>query len=157
MADNDRANRAGQEATERRRRQDGEMGKRLHLQVPEEVRAKLAAEGRTPRWINDTGSRIVDLTTRDDYDKVEGVEPVKVDVDKEGRPVFAHLYSKRNDFIAEDEAKADQRRRDVEAGMAKGKVPGQAGGEGRQIEGAMGAPVYVDPATKIGRANQVLE
>jgi hypothetical protein len=41
--------------------------------------------------------------------------------------------------------------------MVKGKLPGQAGGEGQQIQGQMGAPVYVDEATKIGRANQVLE
>lgn len=157
MAINERADRVAHEATERRRRQDGEMGKRLHLGIPEEVRAKLAAEGRTPRWINDTGSRVADLTTRDDYDPVEGVDPVKVDVDKEGKPVFAKLYSKRNDFIAEDQAKADKRRREVEAGMVKGHAPGQPGGEGRQIEGAMGAPIYVDPATKIGRANQVIE
>lgn len=157
MASNDRANRAANEASERRRRQDGEMGKRLHLDIPEEVRAKLAAEGRTPRWINDTGSRVADLTTRDDYDPVEGVDPVKVDVDKEGKPIYAKLFSKRNDFIAEDQAKAEQRRREIEAGMVKGKVPGQAGAEGSQFQGQMGAPVYVDPATKIGRANQVLD
>jgi len=157
VAATDRADRVAQVATERRRRQDGEMGVRFHLEIPEEVRAKLAAEGRTPRWINDTGSRIADLTTRDDYDPVEGVEPVKVDVDKEGKPIYARLFSKRNDFIAEDRAKADQRRREIEAGMAKGRVPGVPGGEGQQVTGAMGAPVYVDPSTKIGRANQLLD
>jgi hypothetical protein len=107
--------------------------------------------------VNDRGSRVADLTNRDDYDPVDGVEPVKVDTDVDGKPVYARLFSKRNDFIEEDRRKADARRREVEAGMAKGKLPGQAGGEGQQIQGQMGAPVYVDEATKIGRANQVIE
>jgi hypothetical protein len=152
-----RADRAAQVATERRRRDDLNELPRLKLAIPDEVRAKLAAEGRTPRWVNDRGSRVADLTNRDDYDPVDGVEPVKVDTDVDGKPVYARLFSKRNDFIEDDRKKADARRREVEAGMVKGKLPGQAGGEGQQIQGQMGAPVYVDEATKIGRANQVLE
>jgi hypothetical protein len=154
MAVNERADRAAHEATQRRRRQDGEMGHRFHLAIPEEVRAKLEANGLSPRWVNDTGSRVADLTIRDDYDVVDGVDPVKVDVDKEGKPVFARLLAKRADFIAEDQSKADERRREVEAGMVRGKVPGHGG---QQFQGQMGAPVYVDKATKIGRANQVLD
>jgi hypothetical protein len=152
----DRADRAGQVAAERRRRVDGEVTKRLNLAIPEEVRARLAAEGRTPRWVNDTGSRVADLTTRDDYDPVEGVEPVKVDTDKDGKPVYARLFAKPTDFIEQDRAVADKRRREVEAGMHKGAIPGQSG-EVQQIQGQMGAPVYVDPNSKIGRANQVLD
>jgi hypothetical protein len=152
-----RADRASQVASERRRRTDNTGLPRLKLGIPEEVRAKLAAEGRTPRWVNDTGSRVADLTERDDYDPVEGVEPVKVDTDADGKPVYARLFSKRNDFIEEDRAKAEERRKEVEAGMVKGKLPGHAGAEGQQVTGAMGAPVYVDSSTKIGRANQVLE
>lgn len=152
----DRVDRATEVSAERRRRQDGEMGMRLNLVIPEEIRARLAAQGRTPRWVNDTGSRIADLTIRDDYDPVEGVDPVKVGTGDDGKPVYAKLFSKRNDFLAEDQSKADARRREVEAGMVKGLVPNQAGGA-RQLEGQMGAPVYVDEASKVGRANQVLE
>lgn len=152
----ERADRATQVSAERRRRDDLSGAPRLKLAIPEETRAKLAAEGRTPRWVNDTGSRVADLTQRDDYDPVEGVDPVKVDT-IDGKPVYAKLYSKRSDFMAEDQAKADIRRREVEAGMHKGKVPGENGAEGQQLQGQMGAPVYVDPASKIGRANQVLE
>jgi hypothetical protein len=145
-------NRATEVAAERRRRDDANLGPKLKLAIPDEVRDRLAAEGRTPRWVNDSGSRISDLTTRDDYDHVDGIDPVKVDVDDEGKPVFAHLLSKRNDFIAEDRAKVDQRRRQAEAGMLKGKSP-----TGQPLEGQMGATTFVDPASKIGRANQVLE
>lgn len=150
--DFDQPTRAAAVAAERRRRDDATLGPKLKLAIPDEVRDQLAAEGRTARWVNDSGSRIADLTLRDDYDPVEGVEPVKVDVDDEGRPVFAHLLSKRNDFIAEDRAKLDKRRKDAEAGMLRGKSP-----TGQPLEGRMGATTFVDPASKIGRANQVLE
>lgn len=152
----DRKDRAGQVATERRRRNGMSGAPRLKLAIPEHVRDELAAQGRTPRWINDTGNRIADLTTRDDYDKVEGVEPVKVGIGDDGKPLFAHLYAKRNDFIAEDRLKSDKRRLDTEAGMMRGKVP-VPGAEAQPMQGQMGAPTYVDSASKIGRANQVLE
>jgi hypothetical protein len=151
MPDN-RADRASEVAAQRRRRDDLSGAPRLKLEIPEKVRTRLAAEGRAPRWINDTGNRIADLTTRDDYDKVEGVDPVKVGTDGDGKPIFAHLYSKPNEFVEEDRAKADERRRNVEASRFGGdKNPAQP------AAGQMGAETYVDPATKIGRRNQVLE
>lgn len=153
----ERADRASQERRERRRRDDITGLPRLKLAIPEEVRARLAAEGRTPRWVNDTGSRVADLTTRDDYDPVEGVDPVQVGATDDGKPIYAKLFSKRDDFIAEDRAKAEDQRKAVEAGMHKGKIPGRSGGEGQALQGQMGAPVYVDEASKIGRANQVLD
>jgi hypothetical protein len=73
----DRANRAAEVSAERRRRNDLSGAPRLKLAIPDHIRDKLAAEGRTPRWVNDTGSRIADLTIRDDYDPVEGVDPAK--------------------------------------------------------------------------------
>lgn len=150
MDEYQRPDRAEEVAVERRRRDGEGLAPRLKLHIPDSVRAKLAAEGRTPRWVNDVHNRIADLTTRDDYDHVEGVEPVKVD-SIDGNPVYAVLLAKRNDFIAEDRSKADQRRREVEAARFKPREDAQP------IEGQMGAPIYTDPASKIGRANQVLE
>jgi hypothetical protein len=151
MAEHQRPDRAGEVAVERRRRDGQGLTPRLKLHIPDHIRDQLAAEGRTPRWVNDTNNRIADLTTRDDYDAVEGVEPVKVGTDAEGQPLFAHLLAKRTDFLTEDRAKADQRRREVEAARFTPRDDSQP------IEGQMGAPTYIDPATKIGRANQVLE
>lgn len=148
----DRADRASQVATERRRRDDLSGSPRQKLAIPEHVRAKLEAEGLTPRWVNDEGNRIADLTERDDYDKVEGVEPVKVGTGDDNKPVFAHLLAKRTDFLVEDRRKADQRRRDVEASRF-----GSSQQAAQPNAGKMGAATYVDPASKIGRANQVLE
>jgi len=149
MAEELRLTRADEVAAQRRRRDDATLGPKLKLAIPDEVRARLAAEGRTARWVNDSGSRVLDLTTRDDYDKVEGVDPVKVDVDAEGQPVFAHLLAKRNDFIAEDRSKQERRRKNAEAGMIRGRAP-----TGQPLEGQLGATPYADSANKIGR-NQV--
>jgi hypothetical protein len=146
----DRADRASQVSAERRRRNDLSGAPKLKLAIPEHVRARLAAEGRTPRWVNDIGSRIADLTIRDDYDPVDGVDPVKVDF-IDGQTVYAKLLSKPNDLIAEDRAIAEEQRKAVEAGVHK------AAAEGHQSQGQMGAPVYVDSASKIGRANQVID
>lgn len=148
----DRTDRAGEVAAQRRRRDGEGISHRLKLAVPEQVRAELTAQGRTPRWVNDTGNRISDLTTRDDYDKVEGVDPVKVGTGEGGKPIYAHLLSKRDDFIAEDRRKLDQRRRETEAARfgSKEKPPEPNAGQ-------MGAPTYVDSETKIGRRNEVLE
>jgi hypothetical protein len=156
MDTRERPERASQVAAERRRRDGSSLGHRLKLEVPEEVREQLAAEGRTPRWVNDVHNRIADLTTRDDYDRVDGVEPVKVDTDASGQPVYAYLLAKRNDFIAEDRKSIDQRRRETEAGMLKGKVP-VPGADAQPMQGQLGATTYVDSASKIGRANQVLD
>jgi hypothetical protein len=151
MDEYQRPDRAEEVAAQRRRRDGEGLSPRLKLHIPDHIRDKLAAEGRTPRWVNDVNNRIADLTTRDDYDPVEGVEPVKVGTDDENKPVFAHLLAKRTDFLNEDRAKSDKRRREVEAARFTPRDNAQP------IEGQMGAPTYVDPATKISRANQVLE
>ncbi len=153
----DRQGRIEEVATERRRRDESTLGIRVKLAIPEDVQARLKAEGRTVRWANDEGNRIADLTVRDDYDKVAGVEPVPIGTTKEGKPIMAHLLSKPTAFIAEDREKADKRRRDMEAGMLKGHVPGADGAQATPVQGQMGAQTYVARETKIGRGNQIIE
>lgn len=145
------------EAQARRRRDDTNFHQSQKLAIPEEIQAKLEAEGRTPRWANDEGNRIHRLTVLDDYDKVEGVEPVPVGTDESGKPILAHLLSKPNEFIAEDRAKQDERRKDVERAMVKGRVPTAPGSEPAPLAGQMGAETYVDASTSIGRGNQIIE
>lgn len=142
---------------ERRRRDDTVFQQTKKLEIPEEVAAQLKAEGRTPRWANDEHNRIHNLTVKDDYDLVEGVAPVPVGTDESGKPILAHLLSKPDAFIAEDRAKAETRRTDVERAMVKGKVPAAPGAEAMPAQGAMGAEIYVDKATNIGRGNQIIE
>lgn len=156
----ERTERIQGEQQERRRRNDTTLdGSRAkNLFIPEEVKARLAAEGKTPRWVNDVSGRIRHLTVNDDYDKVEGVEPVPVVINKKtGETVKAHLLAKRTDFIAEDRDRADQRRRDVEQGMMRGRVPTSPGGESAPVQGVAGAEAYALSSNKIGRENQIIE
>lgn len=153
-----RTERKTEEAAQRRRRADGtidgNLSKRLH--IPENVEARLKADGLTPRWVNDEGNRIFNLTERDDYDAVAGVEPVPVGTSKDGKPIMAHLLAKRNDFILEDRAKAEQRRRETEQGMVGGRIP-TPDGNSAPVRGVAGAAAYVDRASSIGRGNQIIE
>lgn len=158
--DRTRTERSQEERQERRRRRDGTLdaSQNKRLAIPEEIEAELKAKGLTPRWVNDEGNRVHNLTTRDDYDKVDGVKPVRVGTSKDtGKPILAHLYAKRTDFIEEDRAKADESRREAERAMLRGKVPTGPGGESAPVQGQMGAETYVDSASKIGRENRIIE
>jgi hypothetical protein len=152
-----RQGRKDEVAVERRRRDDTLAIQAQRLPIPPEIQAKLQAEGRTPRWVNDTGNRMYRFTKQDDYDKVEGVEPVPVGVDETGKPILAHLLSKPQEFIREDQARMDAKRQEVERGMLKGRVPGKPGQEAAPVAGVGGAEIYVDKAASIGRGNQIIE
>lgn len=125
-----RADRKTEVAQERRRRDDTSIdgGQRLNLAIPPAIKAKLDAQGLTPRWVNDTGNRIEQLTIHDDYDRVEDVEPVTVDIDRSnGVTAKAYLLAKRTDFLAEDAAKRDAKRREAEAAMLDPNAVGARG------------------------------
>jgi hypothetical protein len=141
-----RADRQTEERQQRRRRSDTTLdgGQSLKLAIPPEVEARLKAQGRTPRWVNDDGNRMHNLTVRDDYDKVDGVKPVVVGKDKDGRPIKAHLCSKPAAFIAEDEEKRDAGRRELERALLRGKNPENAGNDS----------FYADPANQIQRGER---
>lgn len=143
-----RADRQTEERTERRRRNDVTLdgGQRLKLAIPPEVAERLNREGRTPRWINDEGNRMHNLTVLDDYDKVAGVDPVPVGT-KDGKPILAHLCSKPTRYIQEDRAKREAVRQETERALLRGKVPGDpsTGQDDRY------SSQYVDEASKFQR------
>jgi hypothetical protein len=116
------------EVRQERRRRSGDTldaGQARKLAIPADIEAKLAAQGRSTRWVNDVGSRIEDLTVRDDWDKVEGVAPRPVVIDKaKGVTADAVLLSKPIAFIEEDRAKKEARRREAEKAALKGNIPG---------------------------------
>lgn len=135
-----------------------------HLAIPDEIKAQLSAEGWRPRWVNDERGRIERLTTKDDYQKVPGVDPVRVDTNKDGEPVFAHLLAKPETFFQEDQRARDARRVQVEQAMVKGKVPsiaktadGVAVGDPAPVQGQLGAEIYVPDGNAIQRDKRVLE
>jgi hypothetical protein len=144
----ERADRATEEATQRRRRDDTTLdgAQRLKLAIPEDVAAQLKDEGREPRWINDEGNRLHNLTKLDDYDRVDGVAARVVGTTKEGKPIKAYLCSKPKAFLAEDRAKAERPRVEFERALERGKNPNDpfAGDDS----------FYPDPANKISRGAQ---
>jgi hypothetical protein len=153
----ERQGRAVAEAARRRRRGDETISAAKRLPIPPEVQAWADAKGMSLRWVNDEGNRIVQLTQQDDYDKVDGVEPVPVVVDrKNGTTVKAHLLAKRKDFIAEDRADREQRRRDQEKAMVQGATP-DAGQNPENPRPAQMSQTYVARGTSISRGNQILE
>lgn len=157
--DRKRAPRQEQEATQRRRRNDGNIDRvaEAKLYIPDEAQDWLKKEGRTPRWVNDEKGRIQRLTTKDDYDRVPDVAPVQVGTNPDGSPLFAHLLAKKTEFIREDQVAADRRRTSTEKAMLQGKVPNKAGEEATPVQGQMGAEVYADKANAIGRENRIIE
>lgn len=142
---------------ERRRRNDTTLdaGQALKLAIPPEIEAKLAEQGRTARWANNVGNRIHRLTVLDDWDKVEGVDPQPVVVDRaKGTIADAILLSKPKEFMDEDRRKKDAVRRQMEDGMLKGAVPNAGNGETPAT--TLPENFYADKANKIERANQLL-
>lgn len=141
----ERTDRITEEAAQRRRRNDTTIdgSQRLKLAIPEEVAQRLKAEGREPRWVNDEGNRMHQLTKLDDYDRVDGVEARVVGTTKEGKPIKAYLCSKPKAFIEEDRAKADAPRVEFEKALERGKNPNDP------IAGD--ASFYADEANSIRR------
>jgi hypothetical protein len=156
MADEQRQGRAQQVATERRRRGNSEMRAASRLPIPEEVAKRLKADGLSPRWVNDTGNRMHQLTVQDDYNPVEGVEPVPVGTDPHtGKPILAHLLAKRADFIQEDRQERAKVRDNTEQSLLRGEVTGGADPDNPRPAGP--SPTYVAKGTNISRGNQILE
>lgn len=110
-------------AEERRRRQPGTLdrGQQLKLSVPAEIEAKYPDY--VFRWVNDSGNRVHDLTVRDDYDKVDGVDPRPVGTDDLGKPIFAHLCKKKRDFFEHDQREKLQAIKDREEALMRKPDP----------------------------------
>lgn len=144
----ERADRITEETTERRRRNDSTIdgSQRLKLAIPPEVEARLKAEGRIPRWVNDEGNRMHNLTKLDDYDRVDGVPARVVGTTKEGKPIKAYLCSKPKAFVDDDRRKADAPRVEFEKALERGKNPNDP------ITG--NSSFYADAANSISRGGR---
>lgn len=120
-----REDRKTEEATQRRRRDNNTIDgtQRKKLSISPEVEARLKAEGRTPRWAVKDSARMQQLTQQDDYDPVEGVDPVPTRSLADGSGVEMILLSKPTDFIEDDRAKAEKVRKGTERDMLRGNIP----------------------------------
>lgn len=156
MSDDRSQGRAAQEAQRRRRRSDEALAATKRLPIPPEIEADLKAKGLMPRWVNDQSNRIHRFTKQDDYDVVEGVDPVPVGTGEDGKPILAHLLAKPQSFVQEDQDNADARRKATEEALFRSADAADAAGAGSNPNPAT-VRRYVDPGSKIGRANQVLD
>jgi hypothetical protein len=156
MSDDRSQGRAAQEAQRRRRRSDEGLSAAKRLPIPPEIEADLKAKGLHPRWVNDEGNRMYQLTQLDDYNKVEGVDPVPVGTGVDGTPILAHLLAKPLEFMREDQDRAEAKRKLTEDALFRSAdAPDQAGAGSNPNPST--AQRYVAKETKIGRANQVLD
>lgn len=121
--------------TERRRRNtDALAGNRRHLSV----NVELDTENYQYRWVNDEGTRLHDLTVKDDYEvvhdrsgtlKIDGAGTgaevaVPVGMGEHGKAVKAVLLRKPKKFYDDDQAAEQRRIDDVETSMKQGIAPG---------------------------------
>jgi hypothetical protein len=156
MSDDRSQGRAAQETQRRRRRSDEGLSAAKRLPIPPEIEAKLKAENLHPRWVNDEGNRMYQLTELDDYNKVEGVDPVPVGTGVDGKPILAHLLAKPIEFMREDQDRAEAKRKLTEDALFRSPDAADGAGAGSNPNPAT-AQRYVSKDSKIGRANQVLD
>ncbi len=119
---NTRAPREAEEGRLRRRRLDGTLDRmqELRMSVPPQVREQ--NPDREFRWFNDTGNRIHNKTVMDDWDKVDGVDPLIVGTNRDGTPLKAYLCMKPTEFIREDEQRKMAELESLEKGLARGNT-----------------------------------
>ncbi len=125
-----RETRAGQVATERRRRKNDTLDRinGLKLALPPEFATPEAQAKHHYVWANDVPGRLYDLTVNDDYDVVSksGAEATDEDrvtrpvgTDEGGKPVYAVLVRKPMEFHLEDRKAKDQRLKDQEKALKR--------------------------------------
>lgn len=134
-----RENRADGVSRARRRRQDsGEFdGNAFKLAVPEDEKDQRYVY----RWINDDGSRIMQMTKQDDWDICtvdefstdfrntgEGTQVSRiVGKDSTGRPMRAFLCKKLREYEESDRARELERLDRLYFQMRQGELPGNQG------------------------------
>jgi hypothetical protein len=156
MGDDRSQGRAAQETQRRRRRSDEGLSAAKRLPIPPEVQAWADANDMHLRWVNDEGNRMYQLTELDDYNKVEGVDPVPVMTGLDQKPISAHLLAKPKEFMREDQDRAEAKRKLTEEALFRSPDAADGVGAGSNPNPAT-AQRYVSKDSKIGRANQVLD
>ncbi len=111
---------------QQRRRRTGALSamNELKLAIPEHVREKYPDH--TFRWLNDTGNRLYNKTKLDDWDKCEGIDPVPVGTDAQGKPILAHLCCKLLQYYEEDQRAALSVRKQQEQALMRTMPKGEA-------------------------------
>lgn len=117
---------------QRRRRADFGMDGNVKLGVPEHLKKP----GFVYRWMNEVPGRLESKTVNDDWDIVkEQINPEQdngegtpvrrnAGVGADGKPLYAYLCRKPENFHREDKAKEQARIKETEAALKRGEVKG---------------------------------
>jgi hypothetical protein len=110
--------RAEETRRERRRRDDGDLDRsaRLKLAIPKEIQERAEREGKTLRWIKDDPGRLLQAQA-DDWDRVDGIEPVSASRAEESKLV---LHAKYKDWYDSDQTDKARLLDEREKAVAKG-------------------------------------
>lgn len=119
------SNRAQETRRARRQRDDGDLDgmARFKLAIPQEIKDIANREGKTIRWINDDGNRMHHMYNMD-WDVIDHplAQPVPVGTSVDGKPIYARLAWKYQDWYDEGQAKKRQDLNDRKRAVERGKV-----------------------------------
>lgn len=130
-----------QEATEaakpeerrERRRKDGEFENAgLRLAIPDWVYEKYPKSEYRVAWVRGDNARM-QQKYNEDWDPVEGVDPVPGAYDRHGNPVNHVLCVKRMEWVREDRDRKEERRKAIEDQASRGKVSGKGDDTGEAL------------------------
>lgn len=129
-----------------RRRKDGEAENAgLRLAIPDWVYEKYPRNAFRLAWIRGDTARMQQKHGQD-WDPVEGIEPVPGAADRHGNPVNHVLCAKRLEWVMEDRAKAEDRRKHIEDQATRGRVTGKGDDAGEALSEAVS---YADGANRL--------
>lgn len=114
------AERKEEVAQERSRREAGTLDRmaQMKLAIPDNIRAANEASYML-RWVNDAGNRMHFMTEKDDWSKVDGIDPVPVGTADDGKPIYAHLCRKPKRFWNQHQAERIDAIRERERGLVR--------------------------------------
>lgn len=134
------------ERRERRRTPETVDDSGLKLPIPDWVYDKYPKSEYTHRWFRDEPGRIA-TKFKQDWDAVEGVEPVPGAHDRHGQPCDHILHIKMLDWYLQDRAVLDERRKAIVKQMERGEVRGNGNDAGENLRPEVS---YADAANRLG-------
>lgn len=118
----------------------------VKLPIPDWVQEKYPSTEYQLRWFRDEPGRLATMH-KQDWDTVEGVEPVPGAQDKYGQPIKHILQVKYLDWYEQDRAKMEDRRKEVVKQMERGSVKGAGDDAGQTLRSEVS---YADAANRLG-------
>ena len=134
------------ERRERRRTEEGTDDLGVKLPIPDWVYDKFPATTYRHRWFRDEPGRIA-TKFKQDWDAVEGVDPVPGAHDRHGQPCNHILHIKHLDWYLQDRAKMEERRKTIVKQMERGSVRGVGDDAGENLRPEVS---YADASNRLG-------